>query len=75
MTLWRGRTTRVPLAARGASSAGVTLVELLVAVALLSLSLSTVAMLATAVLAGFEADPEAADLLRRWSAAEANRVP
>ncbi len=44
---------------------GTSLVELLVAVALLGLALATVAMLATAVLAGFEADPAAADEQQR----------
>ena len=44
---------------------GTTLVELLVAMALLGLALGTVATLATAVLAGFEADPAAADQQQR----------
>jgi Tfp pilus assembly protein PilW len=47
------------------AESGASLVELLVAVALLSLALGTVAMLATAVLAGFEADPAAADEQQR----------
>ncbi|HUU36552.1 MAG TPA: hypothetical protein VMW48_20945 [Vicinamibacterales bacterium] len=45
--------------------AGTSLVELLVAIALLGLALATMAMLATAVLAGFEADPAAADEQQR----------
>lgn len=44
---------------------GTSLVELLVAVALLGLALATVAMLAAAVLSGFEADPAAADEQQR----------
>ena len=44
---------------------GATLVELLVALALMSLALGTVSMLASAVLAGFEADPAAADEQQR----------
>lgn len=44
---------------------GVTLVELLVAVTLFSLALATIAVLATAVMAGFEADPAAADQQQR----------
>ena len=47
------------------SASGVSMVELLVAVALMGLALGTVAMLATAVLAGFEADPAAADEQQR----------
>lgn len=48
-----------------AAATGTTLVELLVAITLLSLAVGTVAMLATAVLAGFEADPAAADAQQR----------
>ncbi len=57
------RQTATPVRARG--EGGVTLVELLVAVTLFSLALATVAVLATAVLAGFEADPAAADEQQR----------
>jgi len=58
--------TRCPQArGRTRTEAGATLVELLVAIALLGLALGTVAMLATAVLAGFEADPAAADQHQR----------
>ncbi len=57
------RRTDTLVLARG--EMGVTLVELLVAVTLLSLALATVAVLATAVLAGFEADPAAADEQQR----------
>ena len=58
--------TRRPHArGRTRTEAGATLVELLVAIALLGLALGTVAMLAAAVLAGFEADPAAADQQQR----------
>lgn len=47
------------------AESGATLIELLVATALLGLALGTVALLATAVMAGFEADPAAADQQQR----------
>ncbi len=50
---------------RWASDTGTSLIELLVGVALLGLALATIAMLATAVLSGFEADPAAADEQQR----------
>ena len=50
---------------RAWADGGATCVELLVALALLGLALGTVAMLATAVLAGFEADPAAAEQQQR----------
>ncbi len=58
-------TRRRPVGSRPRTDAGSTLVELLVATTLLGLALGTVAMLATAVLAGFEADPAAADQHQR----------
>jgi len=58
-------TRRAPARGCPGAEAGATLVELLVATALLGLALGTVAMLATAVLAGFEADPAAADQQQR----------
>lgn len=58
-------TRRTDRPARVCGERGVTLVELIVAVTLLGLALATVAVLATAVLAGFEADPAAADEQQR----------
>ncbi len=59
---------------RAWADGGATFVELLVAMALLGLALGTVAMLATAVLAGFEADPAAADEQQRLRAGVAALV-